>query len=109
MNFFGNNNGSSNNGGMNFFSNKKSYGGKWQPGSARSFTDEEKALISKAIVVSSEYGLSCCFFMKSGDLYFQPMARDSKATCGEELDIDKIKILTLSKAGEKDIERIMPE
>jgi len=90
-----------------FFAGKKKYGTKWQPVSSKPLDDEDKAAISKAVVVSSEYGLSCCFFMKNGDLYFQPMSRDSQATVGEELDVDSIRIVTLSKSGEKDIERIM--
>lgn len=106
MNFFGNNNTVANGSG-NFFSTKKVYGGKWQVTGSRPFDDQEKSLIAKAVVVTSEYGLSCCFFMKSGDLYFQPMAKDCPATAGQELDVDKIQILTLSKTGEKDIERIM--
>lgn len=109
-NFFGNSNSVSTNSGNitkgNFFDTKKAYGGKWQPVDERKFTEEEKAMIAKAIVVASDYGLSCCFFMKSGDLYFQPMAKDSQATCGDELDIDEIKIITLSKTGSQDIERI---
>lgn len=104
MSIFGNNKPES---GKDFFSSKKVYGGKWTPVASRPFTEEEKAKINKAIVVTSEYGLSCCFFMKSGELYFQPMSRDCQATAGEELDLDKIQIVTLSKTGAEDIERIM--
>lgn len=92
---------------MDFFSGKKIYGGKWTPVSSRPFTEAEKAKISRALVVTSEYGLSCCFLMKAGNMIFQPMAKDCKATAGDELDLDKIQILTLSKTGSKDIERIM--
>lgn len=90
-----------------FFDSKKRYGTKWMPVSTRSFTESEKAEIDKAMVVTSDYGLSCCFFMKNGDLVFQPMSRDSQAVAGQELDINTIQIITLQKSGEKDIERIM--
>lgn len=91
---------------MNFFSNKKVYGGKWSVKSISKFTDEEKALVSKAEVVDSDYGNSCCFFMKDGTTIYTPMSNDAKSDVGDTLDLNTLEIITLEKIGEKDIERI---
>jgi hypothetical protein len=91
---------------LDFFSNKKTYGGKWQVVSSREFTPEEQAKVARAAVVSSEYGMSCCFFMKNGNIHFTPMSNDSTVTVGEDIDLSKAEILTLSKEGENNIERI---
>jgi len=96
-----------NTGKRSFFSAKKRYGVGWTPVDIRQFDEDEKSEINKAVVVTSEYGLSCCFIMKSGELVYQPMSRDSQKTAGEELDINSIKIITLSKPGYDDIERIL--
>lgn len=91
---------------MNFFSNKKVYGGKWSVKSISKFTDEEKSLVIKAQVVDSEYGNSCCFFMKDGTTIYTPMSNDAKSDVGDTLDLNTLEIITLEKIGEKDIERI---
>lgn len=91
---------------MNFFSNKKVYGGKWSVKSISKFTDEEKSLVIKAQVVDSDYGNSCCFFMKDGTTIYTPMSNDAKSDVGDTLDLNTIEIITLEKIGEKDIERI---
>lgn len=91
---------------MNFFSNKKVYGGKWSVKSISKFTDEEKALVVKAEVVDSDYGNSCCFFMRDGTTIYTPMSNDAKSDVGDTLDLNTLEIITLEKIGEKDIERI---
>lgn len=91
---------------MNFFSNKKVYGGKWSVKSISKFTDEEKNLVIKAEVVDSDYGNSCCFFMKDGTTIYTPMSNDAKSDVGDTLDLNTLEIITLEKIGEKDIERI---
>lgn len=91
---------------MNFFSNKKVYGGKWSVKSISKFTDEEKSLVIKAQVVDSDYGNSCCFFMKDGTTIYTPMSNDAKSDVGDTLDLNTLEIITLEKIGEKDIERI---
>jgi len=91
---------------LNFFSDKKKYGGKWQVKNVRSFTPEEIDLVAKAVVVSSEFGNSCCFFMKNSDIHFTPMSNDSTLSVGEDVDLSKAQIVTLKKEGEHDIERI---
>ena len=91
---------------MNLFSNLKVYGGKWSEKSSRKFSQEELALVDKAQVVESEYGSSCCFFMKNGTTMYVPMSQDAKAGIGDIVDLSSAEIVTLEKQGEKDIQRI---
>ena len=91
---------------MNLFSNLKVYGGKWSEKSARKFTQEELALVDKAQVVDSQYGSSCCFFMKNGTTMYVPMSQDAKSGVGDMVDLSSAEIVTLEKQGEKDIQRI---
>ena len=91
---------------MNLFSNLKVYGGKWSEESSRKFSQEELALVDKAQVVESEYGSSCCFFMKNGTTMYVPMSQDAKSGIGDMVDLSSAEIVTLEKQGEKDIQRI---
>lgn len=91
---------------MNLFSNLKVYGGKWSEKASRKFTEEELALVTKAKVVDSQYGNSCCFFMANGTTMFVPMSNDAKSEVGDIIDLKEAEIVTLEKAGEKDIQRI---
>ena len=91
---------------MNLFSNLKVYGGKWSEKLFRHFTQEELALVDKAQVVESEYGSSCCFFMKNGTTMYVPMSQDAKSGVGDMVDLSSAEIVTLEKQGEKDIQRI---
>lgn len=91
---------------MNLFSNLRVYGGKWVQTSSRKFSAEEKALVTKAQVVESQYGNSCCFFMANGTTMFVPMSNDAKSEVGDFINLDEAEILTLEKAGEADIQRI---
>ena len=91
---------------MNLFSNLKVYGGKWSEKSSRKFSQEELALVNKAQVVESEYGSSCCFFMKNGTTMYVPMSQDAKADVGDMIDLSSAEIVTLEKQGERDIQRI---
>lgn len=91
---------------MNFFSNKRVYGGKWSVKSTEKFTPEECNLVSKVVVVDSEFGASACFFMKNGTSIYQPMSNDSRANVGDILKMEDLEIVTLEKVGENDIQRI---
>lgn len=91
---------------MNIFSNLKVYSGKWSVKSSRTFSAEELSLVSKAQVVESQYGSSCCFFMKNGTTMFIPMSTDSKSEVGDFINLNTAEILTLEKQGETDITRI---
>jgi len=91
---------------MNLFSNLKVYGGKWSEKSSRKFSADELALVDKAQVVESQYGSSCCFFMKNGTTMYVPMSQDAKSEVGDMVDLSSAEIVTLEKQGEKDIQRI---
>ena len=82
------------------------YAGKWSEKSSRNFTQEEIESVSSAVVVSSSYGSSVCFFMKSGGQTYIPLSSNSTAGIGESIDLTKAKVITLSKPGESDIVRV---
>lgn len=82
------------------------YGGKWSVKSSRTFSQEELALVEKAQVVESQYGSSCCFFMKNGTTMFIPMSQDAKSDVGDMVNLQTAEIITLEKQGEVDITRI---
>ena len=91
---------------MNLFSSLRVYGGKWAEKASRKFTQDELALVTKAQVVESQYGNSCCFFMANGTTTYVPMSTDSKSGVGDIINLNEAEIVTLEKAGEKDIQRI---
>lgn len=91
---------------MNLFSNLQVYGGKWNVKSSRNFSKEELDLVEKAQVVDSQYGCSCCFFMKNGTNMYVPMSNDSKSGVGDIINLQEAEIITLEKPGENDITRI---
>lgn len=90
---------------MNIFSNLRVYPTAFKVIDSRSFTSEELAAVSNACVVSSTYGNSCCFTMKTGGKTYIPMARDAQAGVGEVIDLSKAKVISLTN-GENEIVRI---
>lgn len=91
---------------MSIFKDLQSYAGKWQVKSVENFTEEDKSLVSRAHVVSSQYGLSVCFFMKRGNMHFIPLDQNCNAGVGDEVDLNSAKLVTLEKDGEADITRV---
>lgn len=91
---------------MSIFSGLPSYAGKWQVKSVNEFSAEDKALVSRATVVNSQYGLSVCFMMKAGNMHFIPVDQNSNVNAGDEVNLDSAKIVTLGKQGESDIQRV---
>lgn len=91
---------------MNIFSNLPVYAGKWAEKSRRNFSAEEINAVDSNVVVSSNYGLSVCFFMKSGGQTFIPLSTDATVGLGESVDLQKASLITLSKQGESDIIRV---
>lgn len=91
---------------MNLFSSLKVYGGKWAEKSSRKFSQEELALVTKAQVVESQYGNSCCFFMANGTTMYVPMSNDAKSEVGDIIDLKEAEIVTLERNGAKTIQRI---
>lgn len=91
---------------MNIFSNLQVYAGKWAEKSRRNFSAEEINAVDSNVVVSSNYGLSVCFFMKSGGQTFIPLSTDATVGLGESVDLQKASLITLGKQGESDIIRV---
>ena len=91
----------------NIFSSLKTiYGQKWSVKSIRKMNDEEKESVVSATVVSSQYGNSVCFVLKTGGVGYIPMSSDASAKVGQVIDIQDIELLTLSRQGEADIVRV---
>ena len=82
------------------------YAGKWSEKSSRNFTQEEIDAVDTAVVVSSAYGSSVRFMMKSGGQTYIPLSSNATAGVGEVVDLAKAKLITLSKSGESDIVRV---
>ena len=91
---------------MNIFSSLRIYAGKWEVKSKRNFSQDEINAVSHAVVVDSTYGSSVQFTMKNGGMTFIPLSQDASASMGEEIDVSKAKLITLSKQGEDDIVRV---
>ena len=66
-------------------------------------------MVEKATVEDSMYGTSVCFFMKSGGRTYVPLSRDCDLPVGTQVNLDTVKVLTLQKSGESDIQRIVAE
>lgn len=91
---------------MNIFQNLQVYGGSWNVTASRSFDAEEIAAVKNAEVVTSEYGLSVCFFMKSGGQTYIPLSNQSTLKAGDSVDMNAAKLLTLHRDGSGDITRV---
>ena len=91
---------------MNIFQNLRVYAGKWAVKASRSFSQEEIDAVDHATVVDSQYGNSVCFFMKSGGQTFIPLSTNSSLALGDDVDLTKAKLLTLSREGDADIYRV---
>lgn len=91
---------------MNIFSALRVYAGKWSEKNVRAFAPEEVQAVDKAEVVESQYGLSVCFFMSGGGQTYIPLDQNSSAAIGQEIDLSKATLVTLTRPGEDDIYRV---
>ena len=91
---------------MNIFSSLRVYAGKWAVKAIRVFSQEEIDAVDTASVVDSQYGMSVCFFMKSGGQTFIPLSNTSSLNVGDTVDLANAKLLTLGREGEADIFRV---
>jgi hypothetical protein len=78
----------------------------WIVKERRPFNQSEIDAVKSAVVVTSEYGNSVCFFMKSGGRTYLPLSINSTKGIGESIDLRKANVLTLSKRNEADITRV---
>lgn len=91
---------------MNIFDSLAIYAQPWNQTAERNFSAEEINAVASAKVVSSQYGNSVCFIMKSGGQTYIPLSRDSQAGLGDTIDLSKATLVTLSRQGEADITRV---
>ena len=91
---------------MNIFSALRVYAGKWSEKAKRAFTSDEISAVEKATIVDSQYGQSVCFLMIGGGMTYIPLDQNSSKATGEEVDLTKAELVTLSKQGEADIYRV---
>jgi hypothetical protein len=91
---------------MNIFSALRVYAGKWSEKAKRAFTSDEISAVEKATVVDSQYGQSVCFLMVGGGMTYIPLDQNSSKATGEEVDLTKAELVTLSRQGEADIYRV---
>lgn len=79
---------------------------KWTIKFERDFNQEEVAAVEQAVVVSSEYGNSIQFTLRSGGMTYIPLDHNSDLSTGEIIDLSKAKLICLEKSGESDIYRV---
>ena len=91
---------------MNIFASLRVYAGKWSVKETRSFSAEEIAAITMAVVVPSQYGNSVQFIRKDGGMSFMPLDQNANVGVGEVVELTKAKLVTLEKQGEADIYRV---
>jgi len=91
---------------MNIFSSLRVYAGKWNETAKRVFSSDEINAVSSAYVVDSQYGQSVCFVMVSGGQTYIPLDQNSSKSTGDNVDLSKAELVTLSKQGEADIYRV---
>ncbi len=78
----------------------------WTVTARRKLYQDEIAAVQRTEVVSSKYGLSVCFYLKTGKPTYLPLCSNSTLEIGDYVDLEKANILTLSREGEKDIYRV---
>lgn len=91
---------------MNIFDKLIHYSDSWSVTDSRDFSQEEQDAVARAVVVNSTYGLSVCFCMLGGGKTFIPLSINSTLTAGDTVDVSKAKLLTLSREGDDDINRV---
>ncbi len=91
---------------MNIFNGLGVYASKWSEKASRNFNAEEINLINSAHVVSSQYGLSVCFMLKTGGSTYLTLDVNSTLVEGEVVDLANAKLITLEKIGKSDIIRV---
>ena len=71
----------------NVFAGRQVYGEGWTVSNRRAFNAEEQGAVLRAEVVSSEYGNSVCFFMRSGGMTYIPLSKNSSKLPGDSIDL----------------------
>lgn len=90
---------------MNIFDSLKLYPTSWVVAEERKFNANELSRIDRAEVVTSEYGLSARFTLKTGGYNYIPLSQDAAYCCGENLSPENLTLIMLTR-GEDTIFRI---
>lgn len=91
---------------MGFLSSLRTYAQTWAETARAKFDKSDITEVEKAEVVTSEFGLSACFFMKSGGRKYMPLSRDVEANEGDTINLENAEVITLSREGDADIYRL---
>lgn len=91
---------------MSIFEDVKIYSGSWNVKSVNKMSQSDVAQISRAEVVPSEFGLSVMFLLKAGGKVYYPVSNDCNAVVGQSVNPETCEVVTLERAGDKDIRRI---
>lgn len=92
---------------MGIFDDIQHYAEGYQVKEVKTFSGKDREMVVDAVVKKSTYGYSVCFFMKGGYKCYIPVSRDSVAVEEQKVDLDKAKVIILSKAGSDDIKRVV--
>lgn len=93
---------------MKIFDNLVTLERRWEEISRRPLSEEEKAMVAKATVISGQYGRKVCFMLVSGRTCEFPLDYSSDVPVGTEVNVDNMEVITLKcvKGEEAVIERI---
>ena len=81
---------------MGILDSLRVYRGKWEESGRQSFSQAELGEVS-----------SVCFLLKNGGMKFMPVSNTSKPTqVGDNVDLSRAEVITLSREGDDDIQRI---
>ena len=83
---------------------------EWKTKEVRSFSQEERDVVKRAEVVPSQYGLSVCFdLVLEGQTLkrYIPLSNQSDLKVDDVVDLSTAKLITLSRAGDDDIYRVL--
>lgn len=90
----------------NLFKNLKKYETSWSIVSIDTFDAEDVSMIKYAEVVKSTYGTSLKLSIVGGSVYIPIDPRDETYSIGDSVDVSRVRIKTLHKDGEEDIQRV---
>ena len=99
-----------------FLDSLREFGGSWEETNRVKLTAEERASLSKAVVVMSpgchndEYdfdgSLQVKLYKKNGKVSFAPLSKLSELEEGDEINLKTLEIITLSREGDEDIFKV---
>ena len=88
------------------FKNLKKYEQSWKVSSIDKLDEEDMSLILKGEVVKSTYGTSLKLYLNDGSVFIPIDPRDLTYEVGDTVDLKRVRIKTLKKDGEDDIQRV---